>query len=266
MSGTSDQSRPASRTVRSAGCAVALAAVIAAGVWLVGKIQEAREAARHTQCRSNIGQLYFALLQYHEIHGTFPPANIADADGRPMHSWRVLILPFIDQVAVYEQYRFDEPWDGPHNSELANRTGDTFHCPSGPNRGGSPLTDYVVIVGPDTAFPGAASTSLSDITDGPENTVLLAEIAGSNIHWMEPRDLQVAEMSFVVNDRDRPSISGPHSRGPAVVFADRLTAYRLDASLRPATLRAMSTIAGGERVSKEDYVLPSDGHGARLGE
>lgn len=267
MSESPANAAPQQRWRRPVGWLAALAVFVGVGIWFVGAVREAREAPRHTQCRSNIGQLYFALRQYHEVHGSFPPAFITDASGKPMHSWRVLILPYIDQLALYERYRFDEPWNGPNNRELADAGYlHLFQCPSGDHRSGAPTTDFVALVGPGTAFPGTNTTSLSDITDGPENTILLAEIANSNIHWMEPQDLHVNEMSFVVNDRDRPSISGPHSLGPAVVFADRLTGFRLDTSLRPATLRAMSTIGGGERVSKEDYVLPSDGHGARLGE
>jgi hypothetical protein len=86
--------------------------------------------------------------------------------------------------------------------------------------------------------------------DGPENTILLAEISNSDIHWMEPRDLRADEMSFTINDPTRPSISSPHSRGPAVVFADSIRAYRIDRSLRPETLKALTTIAGGEPVLK----------------
>ena len=119
-------------------------------------------------------------------------------------------------------------------------------------------------MGEDTLFPGASSVTLDDITDGPENTILLVEIADSDIHWMEPRDLDVDTMSFTVNDPLRPSISGPHPNGPAVVFVDRLTAYRIDSSLRPETLRALTTIAGGEPVTKDSLVRSSQWTGRQL--
>jgi hypothetical protein len=212
-----------------------------------------------------LNQLRVALYSYHETYGCFPPAFVADADGRPMHSWRVLILPYIDHSEVYERYDFSEPWDGPNNRKLADKMRGIFHCPSGPHYERSPMTDYVVIVGPDTVFPGASSTSLNDLQDGPENTILLAEIANSGIHWMEPRDLKTGEMSFVVNDPEKPSISAPHPAGPAVVFADRITGYRLDSSLRPQTLKALTTIAGAEPVSKRSLLQRSQ-HGQRLAE
>src|SRR5262245_38698724 len=69
-----------------------------------------RTASQRSQCKNNMKQIGLALHNYAEMYGSFPPAYIADDNGRPMHSWRVLILPFIDQVPLYNQYRFDEPW------------------------------------------------------------------------------------------------------------------------------------------------------------
>lgn len=206
-------------------------------------------------CTDRLNVLQMALRNYHDVYDSFPPAFIADANGKPMHSWRVLILPFIDQADVYNEYDFDEPWNGPNNRKLRSRIfNDNFHCNSGPHMGESSMTDYVAVVGPNTAFPGSTSISLGDMRDGPENTILLVEIANSNIHWMEPRDLMADDMSFVANDPVKPSISSPHSKGPAVVFADRITVYRLDASLRSQTLKALTTIAGEERASKEALI------------
>lgn len=184
-----------------------------------------------------------------------------------MHSWRVLILPFIDQSSVYDEYDFGQPWNGPHNSQLSQRiNNDIFHCPSSPQTAMSPLTDYVVIVGPNTVFPGGLSTSLSDISDGPENTILLAEIANSDVHWMEPRDLTADTMSFDVDDRFQSSISSHHTAGPAVVFPDSGSAYRIDESLRHDTIKALTTIAGNENVSRDKLARQNDKHGRHLAE
>ena len=238
-----------------------------AWVWLSGAINQAREAARATTCRGNFSQIQIAFLNYHETYGSFPPAYLTDDDGKPMHSWRVLILPFIDQIDVYEKYDFNEPWDGLNNRQLANSINNMrFRCPSSSLDKNSPLTEYVVIVGPQTAFPGSRSTSLNDMTDGPENSITLVEITNSDIHWMEPRDLSFEEMSFVVNDPSKPSISSPHWRGPAVVFADKITAYRLDESLRPETLKALTTIAGGEPVTRKSVERDSEQAGRQLAE
>lgn len=203
----------------------------------------------------HLKQLSLALLHYHDTYGTFPPAYVADADGNPMHSWRVLILPFIDELDVYRKYDFSQPWDSPHNRQLESAvhfgTPRFLQCPS-VHAGKNPMhTNYVVLTGPETAFPFDKSTSLKDMVDGPETTILLVEVADTDIHWMEPRDLNVSEMSFVLNDPHHPSISSMHSAGSQMAFADQSVRF-IGASLAPETLKAITTIAGGETVTNDD--------------
>ena len=241
--------------------------VISLGIGLVRLVNQAREAARNSQCQGRMNQLTFALFNYHETYKCFPPAFIPDENGKPMHSWRVLILPFLDLKKEYNEYDFSEPWDGPNNRKLADKVDmHWFQCASGPNYETSLTTDYVVVVGPGTAFPGSQSTSAKDFRDGLENSILLVEIANSNIQWMEPRDLNFDKMSFVVNDFQRPSISSPHPCGPAVVFADGIRAYRLAPSLRAETLKALTTIAGHEPVTKDKLLRPDEKCYRRLAE
>lgn len=240
-------------TRRAIGCLALIVLLSGGGIWLSRAINHAHEAVHETVCRSNLNQIQMAFLNYHDTYGSFPPAYVVNEHGERMHSWRVLILPFIDQDEVYEQYHFDEPWNSPHNRSLEREINlDMFHCPSGPLVSDSPLTNYVLVTGAGTAFPGANTTNREGFEDGTENTILLVEIADSDIHWMEPRDLEIESMSFAVNDPQNPGISSPHPRGPAVVFADRITAYRLDQSLRPETVKALLTISGGEGVTKDD--------------
>ena len=78
-------------------------AVVTVGYHLAIAFRDAREAARRSQCKGNLKQIGLALLNYHDTFGCFPPAYIADADGKPMHSWRVLILPYIDNAQLYNQ-------------------------------------------------------------------------------------------------------------------------------------------------------------------
>lgn len=107
---------------------------------------------------------------------------------------------------------------------------------------------------------------MSDFTDGLENTILLVEIQNSDIHWMEPRDLDWRTMSFQVNDPRLPSISGPHPAGPVVVFGDRIHGFRLSSTLKPETLKALLTIAGGEPVTKNSLEVFSQQDGRQLAE
>ncbi|MDH3719020.1 MAG: DUF1559 domain-containing protein, partial [Planctomycetota bacterium] len=86
---------------------------------LLPVVQSCRESASRVQCMNNLKQIALALHQYHDQYGSFPPAYVAGPDGKPWHSWRVLILPFIEAEPLYAMYNFDEPWDGPNNRKLA---------------------------------------------------------------------------------------------------------------------------------------------------
>jgi hypothetical protein len=229
----------------------AVVTIIAVLLALVGiRIQAAREAARKSVCSGHLCQIQLALLNYHEIYGCFPPAYIPDAEGKPMHSWRVLILPYLERKAIYDAYHFDEPWNGPSNRQLASRINTSlFCCPSG-NSEDLSLTDYVVIIGDHTAFPGGKSISLDDIRDG-QNTILVAEIANSDINWMEPRDLKFDEMSFQINDKRRPSISGPHPGCALVSMQSSCSGQAISDRVPPEDVRALVTIDGGEEVATD---------------
>jgi hypothetical protein len=77
----------------------------------------ARQDGTHRDyCRRQLRHIAIALQNYHDVHGQLPPAYLPDSRGRPMHSWRVLLLPFLEMQALYDQYDFNEPWDGPNNS------------------------------------------------------------------------------------------------------------------------------------------------------
>jgi Protein of unknown function (DUF1559) len=232
-------------------CVMMLAAILVGlVVWGVSFV---REAASQGACQGRFSQMQFALTNYHATHGHFPPAFVAGPDGKPWHSWRVLILPFMEHSRVYDSYRFDEPWDGPNNRLLADKIYlPIFQCRSGAEYGKTYHTNIVAIVGDGTAFPGAGSTQLSDFRDGGKNTILLAEYRNSDIHWMEPRDLNAGEMSFQVNDPAAPSISSPHAAGPAVVFADGITVYRLRRPLSVDTLSALVRTRSEKRVRRDD--------------
>ena len=117
------------------------------------------------QCANNLKQIGLALHAYHERYGVLPPAYVADANGRPMHSWRVLLLPFLEQQSLYDWYDFREPWDGPHNIKLLNNTPSCYICPS---RLSYPttVTSYVAITGPGTMFPAPRLSSSATLPTG----------------------------------------------------------------------------------------------------
>jgi len=97
---------------------------------LFPSIQNSREAARCAVCMDKMKRIGIALQNYHDQHGSFPPAYTVDAEGNLLHSWRTLILPYFGEQKwkeIYDQIRFDEPWDSEHNRQFNEYTKhDTF--------------------------------------------------------------------------------------------------------------------------------------------
>jgi uncharacterized protein DUF1559 len=209
-----------------------------------------REVARRMQCSNHLKQIGLALLNYHDVYGTLPPAFVADADGRPMHSWRVLILPYMGEKALYDKYNFSEPWNGPGNSKLHSEIVDAFCCPSRPGRQSHTETSYVAVTGPQTAWPGEKGIGLASFKDGTSNTVLVVESAASGIHWMEPRDLEMAQIPMAVSPKGTSGISSDHPNVALAVFADGHT-YPLTFNTPAEIIRRLLTIADGEPIG--DY-------------
>jgi Protein of unknown function (DUF1559) len=208
------------------------------------------EAARRMQCGNHLKQIGLALQNYHDVFGSFPPAYIADANGKPMHSWRVLILPFLEQNSLFAEYNFNEPWDGPNNRRLAKEMPACYRCPSRSDEQPKMETSYVAVVGPQTMWPGEKATKVTDITDGTPNTAAIVETENSGIHWMEPRDLSVTQMPMTIKPSRGQGISSPHPNVALAVYPDGHT-YGLAKDTPPETLRAILSIAGGEMIG--DY-------------
>jgi prepilin-type processing-associated H-X9-DG protein len=214
---------------------------------LLPAVQAAREASRRMACANNLKQIGLALHNYHDTYKTFPPAYIADADGKPMHSWRVLILPFIESSHVYQQYDFNEPWNGPNNSQLAHMMPAVYRCPTDPVITTN-TTAYLAISGKGSVFNDGQGSSIMNITDGASNTILVTEVAGSTVHWMEPRDLDLNTMQMAINaTEDGTTISSHHPGGAQVIFADGAVRFLAD-SLDPNTLRLLLQKDDGQAV------------------
>jgi hypothetical protein len=239
---------------RTVGCLLSGIPVLLFALFLWDGVRSWRShqiANRHYACRNNLKRIGIALHNYHDRYGCLPPAVVMDDDGRPIHSWRALILPFFDGVPGHPtiDYRLNEPWDGPNNSRLAERYAHLFTCPveSSDRDGESLMTNYVAVIGPDTFWPGIDSRCMTDASDAMNETLLVAETANSGIHWMEPRDLHVLQMNPTINPKAGQGISSSHLSGPHILLAEGST-RRLLNSVSINTIRALLTIRGGESV------------------
>lgn len=201
-------------------------------------------SARRAQCSNNLKQIVLALHNYHDTYGSFPPAYVADESGRPLYSWRVLILPFLEQKPLYDQFRLDEPWDSPNNLPLSQTEINVFRCPS--DETGDPskspgVTNYIAVVGPGTMWPEDRSTSFGDFKNGTSNKLAVVEVHGSGVHWAEPRDLHVDQMARAVNPAAGQGISSGHEGGANVALAEGSVRF-LPSETPPAELDAMLSI------------------------
>ena len=203
-------------------------------------------------CANNLKAITLALHEYHEDQGCFPPPCISDDDGTPLHSWRVLLLPSLGESDLYAQYDFNEPWNGPNNSKLADQMPTVFGCPDQKTlkpharQWATSTTNYLALVGPTAAFNRDTSRTLADFKDNTRYTIMVTEVIDSNVNWLEPRDKLVADGVFAI-------AGGPHikeSTGIYVAYADG--SVRLLPSDTPTTtLKGLVTINGNEPLPDE---------------
>jgi hypothetical protein len=193
-----------------------LGGIAIATVLVVTVLKKLHSEVDANACAGRLKQLGVALGSYYELYNRFPPATICDSHGKAMHSWRVLILPFCDMEELFERYDFKEPWDGPSNINLLeSRAARMFQCP-GLTEIESACTNYVVIVGPHTMWPGVTG---GKIGSGDQGKLLLIETSYCGIKWMEPRDF--SEQEILSNPtKDGLCISTPHVNGLQYLAAD----------------------------------------------
>jgi prepilin-type processing-associated H-X9-DG protein len=193
-----------------------------------------------------------AILNYEAKYHHFPPAYTVDKQGRRMHSWRVLVLEFLDPD-LYAQYDFSRPWNSPANLAFAKKMkkDGPYRCPLEDIKEPS-WTSYVMFVGPTAFSNGPTGRKLEEITegDGTTNTVAVVEMSPSGILWTAPYDLNVAEMSFKINDPDQACPRSCHGGGLNMVFADGHVEYFGEFPDAEKFLKAVTTINGGEDMSK----------------
>jgi prepilin-type processing-associated H-X9-DG protein len=218
---------------------------------LLPAVQAAREAARRASCSNNLRQIGLAMEAYHAQNGHYPPAFVADKDGKPMHSWRVLLLPYLGEQGLYNQYDMNQPWDSPHNMALANLMPGIYCCPSdGTATAG--ITSYAMLVGPNSISTGPDGHSKNKITDGPSNTIMVAETVGGGTNWLDPRhELDVQTMSFDLSDNTGKEISSMHPSTVNVLFCDG-SVRPLSKDIDPNILKPMTTINGAEQVTPDE--------------
>lgn len=143
--------------------------------------------AQRNLATNNLKQLGLAMHNFHDTHKRFPADSVKAADGKPLLSWRVQLLPFLEQAPLFDQFRMDEPWDSPHNKELIKQIPPTYVAPG--SKAGAGRTNYVGLQHENAIFHDGDGTRLRDIRDGTSNTIMIVEADDDHaVIWTKPDD------------------------------------------------------------------------------
>ncbi|EMI19743.1 secreted protein containing DUF1559 [Rhodopirellula maiorica SM1] len=213
-------------------------------VFLKSISKPARQDAQRRQTINNFKQLALAIHNFHGKHGFLPGKYTVDAEGRPLLSWRVALLPYLDQASLYAKFKLDEPWDSERNRPLSEQMPQVFEVAGDDLAAGHSRIRLPVIAGGLWAGEGPPRT-LRNMIDGTSNTVWIATAPPSAaVTWTKPDDwkLEEAKLSdqFFADQSDA-----------IVSFADG-SARALTPTIAAETLKALLTMAGGEVVPQDE--------------
>lgn len=245
-----------------------------------------KAARARAESKNNLKQIGLALHNYHDVYRKLPAATIRDKSGKALYSWRVAILPFVGEAAMYEQLHRDEPWDSEHNSKVLAKMPNIFRAPGAP--ADSTSSSYYAVVGPMTAWPETGAVSFRDVLDGNSNTIAVVE-AKRDGHWAKPDDLQYqatgpgnpnrnevnGEAAAAATDQavsgtapadSEPQLARPTSKSPVpklgglfpdgyhVVMMDGAVKFIPQQALTDDQLRALLTRNGNEAIRLQDVL------------
>lgn len=156
----------------------------------------ARLADLRIDCKNNLGQIGLALYLYHEEYGCLPPAYTVDANGNRLHSWRTLILPYLELDSLYRTIDLTKPWDHPDNQAAADLRPSYYACPNADVE--DDQATYMALVGEDHCFPGETTLNFDQIRQISQSNIIPLKItvvevpASRSVHWMKPEDSGVS--------------------------------------------------------------------------
>jgi type II secretory pathway pseudopilin PulG len=198
-------------------------------------------ARRRMECHMKLKQIGNALNAYIDRYGNLPPAYTVDTNGNHLHSWRTLILPYLDQEDLYNAIDLSKPWDDPANAGAIEAMPAVYRCPAAelPTN----FTSYLGSVGVEACFHSTRPRAVSEFTDGRSETLMVIEMPPEQaVHWMSPQDAsQEAMLKIIGHD------ALAHADGFQGVFADGSVSYFSNV-ITADILQALTTIAGDDQV------------------
>lgn len=215
-------------------CAGILAAL------LLPAVSAARDAARNTQVMNQMKSIGVAVHNYDGAYNQLPPPFATDSSGTPIHSWRVTLLPFIEEQARWEQWNQNEPWDSATNTQLQHPMPSEYQSlfDSDPS---SVETHVFTVRDPNSMMPGDKNMKFNDATDGMHNTILAVYLPQRTVNWASPSDVTLQELqSAIANATPRQSV--------VLLMADG-SVRRVASPIDPLQVEAMVTRSGNEIVT-----------------
>ncbi|TWU20825.1 DUF1559 domain-containing protein [Bythopirellula polymerisocia] len=211
---------------------------------LLPAVQAAREAAKRSSSMNNLKQIMLALLNYESVHGQFPSQASFGTNGKPLLSWRVHILPFLEEQKLYDQFHLDEPWDSEHNKQLISKMPASFAEPSSKFAPQEGRTNYLGVKGKGMAFSGEKEgRKLREFSDGTSNSLIVLQVNDQRATtWTRPDDWELDPKNNLSG------LSG--SMHPGIFLAAYCdgSVRAISESIDPELFKALLTIAGGEVV------------------
>lgn len=238
-----------SAKLKAVGKRVELKASFKLDLKKIGKqLAKTNEAVKRTTAANNLRQTALSILNFESAYAKFPNPVMVHPETGKKYSWRIAILPFIEENAIYEKYDFSQDWDSPHNMEVTSKMPDVFR--SDMDDKDSTNTSWFMLTGAEGIF-GKPDVSYRDLTDGTSNTILAVESKRS-VHWSKPEDIEVDP------ERPFPKLGGFHEGGINVVLADGSVQF-LPEKIAEKTLWKMYTASGGEVIDHNNPMIDEGG-------
>ncbi|MEP4684490.1 MAG: DUF1559 domain-containing protein [Rhodopirellula bahusiensis] len=245
-------SRPTNRKRSAIWFVAAGLALLLIGAGLIAAIQVGSRTAKKIRTGrqrlssiKNMEKIATALNAYATDHGVYPAPYTTGGTGRKLHSWRVTILPYLDEDALFSQIDKGVPWNEGENQQLSWQIPAVYRHPESSGWGAG--TVYHLVTGAGTLFPSTGPMGPRQVTDGAAKTILLAEGQMNSMteSWMEPYDLDVASIGGLINAPSGNGLGGATEGGVCVATVDS-RGYFLPDTTPPLTIQALISPAGGE--------------------
>ncbi len=212
------------------------------------------DAESRTACKANLKLIGVALHSYHDTNAHFPAAY---SSSLPPHSWRVALLPWMDQQSLFQTYNQAAAWNENGNLDLLGQRPINYACPEVII---ASETSYQAVASIRTPWPYDSPTRISDFTDGTSNTLMLLDVHNPEVPWTEPKDLTLEQAAKAV-EQGQEHVSNSE-RGLNVLLADGSVRY-ISRKVSPDIFHGLLTPSGGtalpmERLSKETQLKAAE--------